>query len=309
VLHRKLTYLAHSFTGRTVCCTLSDDKGQADPRRPGCDCPIPAATLAGLLGEEPLAALAVVQLLDGVRHRAPANPLVAVSAEEVNAGEKELLGIGCKTREHTWSGDVNEPSGERALVRPGVCLLPGWLVTHGKMPPLPSVDDERLPEETTVRLAGAFLAGAGAAFFAGAGAAFFAGAGAAFFATGAAAFFGAAFFTGAAALAAGAAFFGAAFFEELNMVTADARADCETMTEATGAVNALDEAMRAATATKRRSAIATRFLEIRTQIDQRGQFPTATRRFLRPLYSWSAGRMTDCPFQPCQLDLTRLDLT
>ena len=102
------------------------------------------------------------------------------------------------------------------------------------MPPLPSVDDERLPEETTVRLAGAFLAGAGAAFFAGAGAAFFAGAGAAFFATGA------------------AAFFGAAFFEELNMVTADARADCETMTEATGAVNALDEAMRAATATKRR---------------------------------------------------------
>jgi|EP00900_Chrysochromulina_parva_P004425 hypothetical protein len=125
------------------------------------------------------------------------------------------------------------------------------------MPPLPSVDDERLPEETTVRLAGAFLAGAGAAFFAGAGAAFFAGAGAAFFATGAAAFFGAAFFTGAAALAAGAAFFGAAFFEELNMVTADARADCETMTEATGAVNALDEAMRAATATKRRSAIAT----------------------------------------------------
>ena len=187
------------------------------------------------------------------------------------------------------------------MVRPGVCLLPGWLVTHGKMPPLPSVDDERLPEETTVRLAGAFLAGAGAAFFAGAGAAFFA--------TGAAAFFGAAFFTGAAALAAGAAFFGAAFFEELNMVTADARADCETMTEATGAVNALDEAMRAATATKRRSAIATRFLEIRTQIDQRGQFPTATRRFMRPLYSWSAGRMTDCPFQPCQLDLTRLDLT
>ena len=254
VLHRKLTYLAHSFTGRTVCCTLSDDKGQADPRRPGCDCPIPAATLAGLLGEEPLAALAVVQLLDGVRHRAPANPLVAVSAEEVNAGEKELLGIGCKTREHTWSGDVNEPSGERALVRPGVCLLPGWLVTHGKMPPLPSVDDERLPEETTVRLAGAFLAGAGAAFFAGAGAAFFATGAAAFFG---AAFFGAAFFTGAAALAAGAAFFGAAFFEELNMVTADARADCETMTEATGAVNALDEAMRAATATKRRSAIAT----------------------------------------------------
>ena len=53
-------------------------------------------------------------------------------------------------------------------------------------------------------------------------------------------------------MAAGAAFFGAAFFEELNMVTADARADCETMTEATGAVNALDEAMRAATATKRR---------------------------------------------------------
>ena len=285
VLHRKLTYLAHSFTGRTVCCTLSDDKGQADPRRPGCDCPIPAATLAGLLGEEPLAALAVVQLLDGVRHRAPANPLVAVSAEEVNAGEKELLGIGCKTREHTWSGDVNEPSGERALVRPGVCLLPGWLVTHGKMPPLPSVDDERLPEETTVRLAGAFLAGAGAAFFAGAGAAFFAGAGAAFFATGAAAFFGAAFFgaaffTGAAALAAGAAFFGAAFFEELNMVTADARADCETMTEATGAVNALDEAMRAATATKRRSAIATLdFSRTRSgqQIDQSGQFPTLTR--------------------------------
>ena len=130
------------------------------------------------------------------------------------------------------------------MVRPGVCLLPGLLVTHGKMPPLPSVDDERLPEETTVRLAGAFLAGAGAAFFAGAGAAFLA--------TGAAAFFGAAFFAGAAALAAGAAFFGAAFFEELNMVTADARADCETMTEATGAVNALDEAMRAATATKRR---------------------------------------------------------
>ena len=120
------------------------------------------------------------------------------------------------------------------MVRPGVCLLPGLLVTHGKMPPLPSVDDERLPEETTVRLAGAFLAGAGAVFFAGAGAAFFAGAGAAFLATGA------------------AAFFGAAFFEELNMVTADARADCETMTEATGAVNALDEAMRAATATKRR---------------------------------------------------------
>ena len=138
------------------------------------------------------------------------------------------------------------------MVRPGVCLLPGLLVTHGKMPPLPSVDDERLPEETTVRLAGAFLAGAGAVFFAGAGAAFFAGAGAAFLATGAAAFFGAAFFAGAAALAAGAAFFGAAFFEELNMVTADARADCETMTEATGAVNALDEAMRAATATKRR---------------------------------------------------------
>ena len=141
------------------------------------------------------------------------------------------------------------------MVRPGVCLLPGLLVTHGKMPPLPSVDDERLPEETTVRLAGAFLAGAGAVFFAGAGAAFFAGAGAAFLATGAAAFFGAAFFAGAAALAAGAAFFGAAFFEELNMVTADARADCETMTEATGAVNALDEAMRAATATKRRRAI------------------------------------------------------
>jgi hypothetical protein len=178
------------------------------------------------------------------------------------------------------------------------------LVTHGKMPPLPSVDDERLPEETTVRLAGAFLAGAGAAFFAGAGAAFFAGAGAAFFATGAAAFFGAAFFTGAAALAAGAAFFGAAFFEELNMVTADARADCETMTEATGAVNALDEAMRAATATKRRSAIATLdFSRTRSgqQIDQRGQFPTATRRILRPLYSWSAGRMTDCPFQPVNL--------
>ena len=171
------------------------------------------------------------------------------------------------------------------------------------MPPLPSVDDERLPEETTVRLAGAFLAGAGAAFFAGAGAAFFA--------TGAAAFFGAAFFTGAAALAAGAAFFGAAFFEELNMVTADARADCETMTEATGAVNALDEAMRAATATKRRSAIGLDVSRTRSgqQIDQCGQFPTATRSFLRPLYSWSAGRMTDCPFQPCQLDLTRLDFS
>jgi hypothetical protein len=171
------------------------------------------------------------------------------------------------------------------------------------MPPLPSVDDERLPEETTVRLAGAFLAGAGAAFFAGAGAAFFAGAGAAFFATGAAAFFGAAFFTGAAALAAGAAFFGAAFFEELNMVTADARADCETMTEATGAVNALDEAMRAATATKRRRAIGLDVSRTRSgqQIDQCGQFPTATLR--------CAGRMTDCPFQPCQLDLTRLDFT